>query len=215
MIRSLLSLSLLLAIAPASLAAVQFEPVVASEQQIGQYQALNQNMGRVNVSLRHIADPGNTVVFHPSGAGKLSDDFSPYDYKNIVKTQVFQLTVQNNEGRAIEADQLKLQISLNGLPYDYLDRDSLIKQWRHYYYLNTNTITGAPDFMEQERAIAAEHFIESHSFMPQDIPAGGELTGYVAVPAIQQAGLLKFRIRNLAAGSNGQDFVFHFNAKQM
>ncbi|HEY9840020.1 MAG: hypothetical protein ACAI44_15410 [Candidatus Sericytochromatia bacterium] len=211
----MLILSALLALSPAALAAVQLEPVTEAQQQVGQFQSVNQNMGRVNVSLRPVSDPGNTLVFHPNGGGKLSDTFSPYAYKNIVNTHVFQLTIQNNEGRAIEADQLRVQVSLNGLPYDYFDRNALLKQWRHYYYLNTNTITGAPDFMEQERAIVAEHFIEQHSFQPQDVPPGGQISGYIAVPALAQAGLLKFRIRNLDAGTSPQDFVFTFNAKQM
>ncbi|PKL76172.1 MAG: hypothetical protein CVV27_11620 [Candidatus Melainabacteria bacterium HGW-Melainabacteria-1] len=207
-----LGLAALCVFAPSALAAVQLEPVASAQQQVGQ-QGVNQSFGRVAVSLRHVADPGSTVVFHPNGAGKLSDTFSPYDYRNIVKTQVFQLTIQNNEGRAIEADQLQIQVSLNGLPYEMLDRNKLIKQWRHYYYLNTNTITGAPDFMEQERAISAEHFIEKTGFQPKDIPAGGELSGLIAVPALQSAGTLRFRIRNL--GPNPQDFTFNFNAREI
>lgn len=211
--KAVLSLSALLMISPAALAAVQLEPVAESQQAVGQYQSVNQNAGRVNVSLRYVSDPGNTQVFHPNGGGRLSDSFSPYDYKNIVKTQVFQLTIQNNEGQMIEADQLRVQASMNGLPLELLDRNSLIKQWRHYYYLNTNTITGAPDFMEQERAIAAEHFIEQHGFVAKDIPPGGQISGYIAVPTLEQAGSLKFRVRNLGT-SAPQDFVFSFNARQ-
>lgn len=213
--KSILGLSAGLLMSSNAMAAVQLEPIAESQQEMGQNQSLNQNFGRVSVSLRQVADPGQTTVFHPNGAGKLSDTFSAYNYKNIVKTQVFQLKIQNNEGRAIEADQLKIQVSFNGLPYEYLDQNALIKQWRHYYYLNTNTITGAPDFMEQERAITAEHFIEQNSFQAQDIPAGGELNGLIAVPALQQSGLLKFRIRNLSSGGTIQDFVFSFNAKQV
>lgn len=202
----LLGLSTLLVIAPAAMAQITLQP------ESGQ-QNLNQNLGRVTVSLRHVADPGTTTVFHPNGAGKMSDTFSPYAYKNIVKTHVFQLTINNNEGRPIEADQLKLQSSFNGLPYELLDRNAIIKQWRHYYYLNTNTITGAPDFMEQERAIAAEHFIEKFGFQPKDVPAGGEISGLIAVPAIESAGNLRIRVRNI--GANAQDFVFNFNAQDV
>ena len=211
--KTLLCLAALLLSAPAAMAAVQLEPVAQSDQQAGGENSLNQSRGQMMVSLRPISNPGDALVFHPNGAGRISDSFSPYAYKNIVNTQVFQLTIQNNEGRTIEADQLKMQVSLDGLPYDYFDRDALIKQWRHYYYLNTNTITGAPDFMEQERAIVAEHFIEGHSFRPQDIPPGGQITGLVAVPALSQSGTLKFRIRNLDYNSNPQDFTFSFNAR--
>lgn len=210
--KTLLGLSALLLIAPSALAAVQLEPVAQSQQQ-SDAESLHQINGQMTVSLRPVSNPGDALVFHPNGGGRLSENFSPYAFKNIVNTQVFQLTIQNNEGRTIEADQLKLSVSLDGLPYDYFDRDALIKQWRHYYYLNTNTITGAPDFMEQERAIVAEHYIEQHSFRPQDIPPGGQLTGFVAVPALAQSGMLKFRIRNLDFGTHPQDFTFSFNAK--
>ncbi|MGV3523635.1 MAG: hypothetical protein ACO1RX_05390 [Candidatus Sericytochromatia bacterium] len=202
----------LFAMTPA-FAAVQLEPLPQAQQQPGDYQALTQNQGRISVALRHVNDAGQTQVFHPNGSGRLSDTFSPFAYKNIVNTQVFLLTIQNNEGRSLPADQLKVQVSFNGIPYDYLDRNALIRQWRHYYYLNTNTITGAPDFMEQERAIAAENFIAKHAFQPQDVPPGGQLSGFLAVPALEQNGLLKVRIRNLGEGIP-QDFVFQFNANQ-
>lgn len=202
----LLGLSALLLISPAAMAQITLQP------EAGQ-QNINQNLGQVNVTLRHVPDAGNTTVFHPNGSGRLSDTFSPYSYKNIVKTHVFQLTINNAEGRAIQADQVKIQSSFNGLPYEMLDRNALIKQWRHYYYLNTNTITGAPDFMEQERAITAEHFIEKVGFEAQDIPAGGELSGFIAVPALESSGNLRIRVRNL--GPNAQDFVFNFSAKDV
>ncbi|MBF2055320.1 MAG: hypothetical protein IGS03_17865 [Candidatus Sericytochromatia bacterium] len=195
-----------------ALAALELEPV-SDNQKIDQHQTVNQNQGQVAVSLRYVPNPGQTQVFHPNGSGRLSDTFSPYAYRNIVDTQVFHLTIQNNEGQTLGADQLRVQVSLNGLPYEYLDRNALIKQWRHYYYLNTNTITGAPDFMEQERAIAAEHFIEKNSFSPQDVPPGGKLSGYLAVPSLDQPGLLKVRVRNLGNRVAPQEFVFHFNVK--
>ena len=171
-----LSTSLIL-FAPAAFAqtsSIQLEPVAEASQSTDGMQSVNQNMGRVSVSLRYLALPDKTQVFHPNGKGKLSDQFSPYAYKNIVNTHVFRLTIQNNEGQSLNADSLQVQVSLNGLPYTYLDRQAMMKQWRHYYYLNTNTITGAPDFMEQERAIVAENFIEKNSFQAQDIPAGGQ-----------------------------------------
>lgn len=204
--------TLLTAFAFPALAALQVEPL-ADNQQIGPYQTVNQNQGQLSVSLRYVPDPEKVKVFHPNGNGRLSETFSPYAYRNIVDTQVFHLTIQNNEGQTLGADHLRVQVSLNGLPYDYLDRNAMIKQWRHYYYLNTNTITGAPDFMEQERAIVAEHFIEKNSFAPRDVPPGGQLTGYLAVPSLAQSGLLKVRVRNLGNRVAPEEFVFHFNVK--
>lgn len=213
MYKSLLALSLVVCLAPSAFAAMTLE-AVAEGPQVVSGSSVNQNLGQVSVSLQHISQPERTRVFHPNGKGQLSEDFSPYVYKNIVDTHVFRLTIQNNEGQTLNADQLNLQVSLNGMPYDYLDRDNMMKQWRHYYYLNTNTISGAPDFMEQERAIVAENYISKNGFQAQDVPPGGQISGYIAVPALQQSGVLKFRLRHLGNSRSPQDFVFRFNAQQ-
>jgi len=213
MFKSALALVTGLLLASPAMAALHFEPI-PENQQIGQYETVNQSQGQVAVSLRHVAEPGKTLVFHPNGSGRLSESFSPYAYRNIVDTQVFHLTIQNNEGQALGADQVRVQVSFNGLPHEYYDRHELVKQWRHYYYLNTNTITGAPDFMEQERAIVAEKFIEKTSFTPQDVPPGGQISGYLAVPNVERSGLLKVRVRNLGNRVAPQDFTFHFNVKE-
>lgn len=211
-----LSTSLIL-LSPAAFAqtqsSIQLEPVAEASQSVDGLQSVNQSLGRVSVSLRYLANPDKAQVFHPNGKGKLSDQFSPYAYKNIVNTHVFRLTIQNNEGQALNADSVQVQVSLNGLPYTYLDRQAMMKQWRHYYYLNTNTITGAPDFMEQERAIVAENFIEKNAFQAQDIPAGGQTSGLIAIPALEQSGSLKVRIRHLGNGNSPEDFVFRYNAQ--
>lgn len=212
MLKRLLTLSSLFLFAPAALANVQISP--QSNQEVGSYQTLNQQAQDLSVSLRYVSQPELARVYHPNAKGKLSDDFSPYAYRNIVDTQVFQLTIRNLEGRVVNADQVRLSVSLNGLPYEYYDQNNLIKQWRHYYYLNTNTITGAPDFMEQERAIIAEKHIAKHSFRPKDIPPGGEITGLIAIPSIQDSGTLKMRVRNLGQ-RNAEDFVFRFDVQKL
>lgn len=224
MLKRVLALTALLALASPALSQLpalaqmnqmKIQPVADAQQQLSGNQTLNQTQGDIAVSLRYLPDGGSTRVFHPNGKGKLHDDFSPYAYEDFLNTQVFQLTIQNNEPRSLGADQLQVQVSLNGLPYEYFDREALIKQWRHYYYLNTNTVTGAPDFMEQERAIAAEKYISSHSFQPQDVPPGGHLSGLIAVPALERGGMLKVRIHNLGNNVADRDFVFHFNVSAM
>lgn len=214
MIKQIFTLTALISLTAPALANVSIEPVANTQQDMAQYQTLNQNQGQISVSLRYVPKPEETRVFHPNGKGKLSDSFSPYAYENIVNTQVFHLTIQNNEARSLGADQLQVQVSFNGLPYEYYDRQALIKQWRHYYYLNTNTISGAPDFMEQERAIIAENFISAHSFQPTDVPPGGQVSGLIAVPTLDKSGLLKVRVRNLGNSVAQPDFVFHFNISE-
>ena len=212
MLKRLITLTSLLCFAPAALANVQISPQ-SEGQSIGSYQTVSLQDKNLSVSMRYVAKPELARVYHPNGKGKLSDDFSPYAYKNIVDSQVFHLSIRNNEGRLIGADQLQVSVSLNGLPYEYMDRHNLIKQWRHYYYLNTNTITGAPDFMEQERAIIAEKHIDKHSFAPKDIPPGGEVSGLIAIPSIKENGMLKVRVRNLG-NANSKDFIFRFNVEK-
>ena len=191
--------------------AVQLSPVPQSNQNLDTYQSLNQEGSPLSVSLRMAESPEPARVFHPNGKGKLSDLFSPYNYQNVVNTQLFYLSVRNNEGQVLPADNLKIQVSFNGLPYSYLDAKSLKKQWRHYYYLNTNTITGAPDFMEQERAITAEKHIDQHSFKAIDLPPGGQNTGLIAVPSLKKAGNLRIRVTHMGQRTP-QSFVFDFQA---
>ena len=193
---------------------IQLSPLPQSNQSLDSYQSLNQEGNPLSVSLRMADSPQQARVFHPNGKGKLSDLFSPYAYQNVVNTQLFHLTVRNNEGRMLAADQLKIQVSLNGLPYTYLDANTLKKQWRHYYYLNTNTITGAPDFMEQERAITAEKHIDQHSFKAMDLPPGGQSTGLIAIPALEQAGNVRIKVTHMGQ-SMPQSFVFDFQAKAL
>ena len=194
--------------------AVQLSPVPQSNQNLDTYQSLNQEGSPLSVSLRMAESPEPARVFHPNGKGKLSDLFSPYNYQNVVNTQLFYLSVRNNEGQVLPADNLKIQVSFNGLPYSYLDAKSLKKQWRHYYYLNTNTITGAPDFMEQERAITAEKHIDQHSFKAIDLPPGGQNTGLIAVPSLKKAGNLRIRVTHMGQRTP-QSFVFDFQAAPM
>lgn len=193
---------------------VQLSPLPQSNQNLDTYQSLNQEGTPLSVSLRMTNNPQQARVFHPNGKGKLSDLFSPYAYQNVVNTQLFHLTVRNNEGRMLAADQLKIQVSLNGMPYAYLDANTLKQQWRHYYYLNTNTITGAPDFMEQERAITAEKHIDQHSFKAMDLPPGGQSTGLIAIPALEQAGNVRIKVTHMGQ-SAPQSFVFDFQAKAL
>ena len=107
--------------------AVQLSPVPQSNQNLDTYQSLNQEGSPLSVSLRMAESPEPARVFHPNGKGKLSDLFSPYNYQNVVNTQLFYLSVRNNEGQVLPADNLKIQVSFNGLPYSYLDAKSLKK----------------------------------------------------------------------------------------
>ncbi|MBT9545603.1 MAG: hypothetical protein IV090_09460 [Candidatus Sericytochromatia bacterium] len=209
----LLALSACLIALPAT-AATSLTPVSqASNQSIGGNETLSETQGDITVSVRPVLEPEQAKVFHPNGGGKLSDDFSPYAYKNIVQTQVFQVSISNNSPREIGASQLRFSVSFNGLPVEYLSSGELMRQWRHYHYLNTNTISGAPNFMEQERAIVAEKFIQTHGFWPQDVPPGGEIRGYLAIPPVKGMGALKVRIRHVGDGQTNRDFAFHFEAK--
>ena len=193
---------------------IALSPLPQSNQNLDSYQSLNQEGNPLSVSLRMADSPSQARVFHPNGNGKLSDLFSPYDYQQVVNTQLFYLTVHNNAGQVLPADQLKIQVSFNGLPYSYLDANTLKQQWRHYYYLNTNTISGAPDFMEQERAITAEKHIDQHSFKAMDLPPGGQSTGLIAVPAIEKTGNLRIRVTHMGQRTP-QSFVFDFQAKAL
>ena len=193
-------------------AQLQLSPLPQGSQNLDTYQSLNQTGSSLSVSLRMIDNPQQARVFHPNGKGRLSDAFSPYSYRNVVNTQLFYLSVRNNEGRVLNADQLKIQVSMNGLPYSYLDANNLTKQWRHYHYLNTNTITGAPDFMEQERAIVAEKHINKHSFKPTDLPPGGQNHGLIAIPSLEKAGNLRIQVSHMGKRTP-QNFVFDFQAK--
>lgn len=194
--------------------AIALSPLPQSNQNLDTYQSLNQEGSPLSVSVRMADSVEQARVFHPNGNGKLSDLFSPYDYQKVVNTQLFHLTVRNNEGQVLPADQLKIQVSFNGLPYSYLDANTLKQQWRHYYYLNTNTITGAPDFMEQERAITAEKHIDQHSFKAVDLPPGGQNTGLIAVPSIEKVGNLRIRVTHMGQRMP-QNFVFDFQAKAL
>ena len=197
-----------------ALAATEFKPVSqGSAQAVSGPLTLSETIHDVTVSLRPVPEQEQTQVFHPNGGGRLSDQFSPYGYKNVIQTQVFQISIANHSPKEIGAAQVRLNVSFNGLPVDYVKSDELMRQWRHYYYLNTNTISGAPDFMEQERAIVAEKFIQSHGFWPQDIPPGGEIHGYLAIVPIKGQGALKVRLRHVGDGQNPREFAFHFEAK--
>lgn len=193
---------------------IQISPLPQANQNLDTYQSLNQEGTPLSVSLRMNTGNQKTRVFHPNGKGKLSDVFSPYAYQNVVNTQLFHLTVRNNEGRMLAADQLNIQVSLNGLPYAYLDANTLKQQWRHYYYLNTNTISGAPDFMEQERAIIAEKHIDQHCFKAIDLPPGGQSAGLIAIPALDQTGNIRIKVTHMGR-SMPQNFVFNFQAKAL
>lgn len=206
-------LSLCLLAMPA-MAVPSLQPVSkADNQAISASATLSETQGDVTVSIRPVTDMEPAQVFHPNGGGRLSEQFSPYAYKNIVQTQVFHISIANHSAKELGASQLRLSISYNGLPIKYLSSAELMQQWRHYYYLNTNTISGAPDFMEQERAIVAEKFIQTHGFWPQDIPPGGEIRGYIAIPPLKGEGALKVRIKHLGDGQFPRDFAFHFEAK--
>ncbi len=209
----LLSLTGLCLTAPAfAQNALTLSPLPRDNQNLDTYQSVNQDGSPLSVSLRLMDAPQRARVFHPNGQGRLSDAFSPYAYRNVVNTQLFHLSVRNNEGRVLNADQLKIKVSMNGLPYTYLDANTLTKQWRHYYYLNTNTITGAPDFMEQERAIVAERYINKHSFKAQDLPPGGQAHGIIAIPALEKAGNLRIQVSHMGQRTP-QNFVFDFQAR--
>lgn len=196
------------------IAAPSLQPVSkADTQSISAQATLSETQGDVTVSIRPVTEPEQAQVFHPNGGGRISEQFSPYAYKNIVQTQVFQISIANHSSKELGASQLRLSISYNGLPVDYLSSGELMRQWRHYYYLNTNTVSGAPDFMEQERAIVAEKFIQDHGFWPQDVPPGGEIRGYLAIPPLKGMGALKVRVRHIGDGQTPRDFAFHFEAK--
>ncbi|PIQ26294.1 hypothetical protein COW36_15110 [bacterium (Candidatus Blackallbacteria) CG17_big_fil_post_rev_8_21_14_2_50_48_46] len=207
----ILALSACLIAFPAS-AATTLTPVSqASSQSVGGNQTLSETLGDVTVSIRPVMEQEKTQVFHPNGGGRISENFSPYAFKNVIQTQVFQVSIANHSSKELGASQIRLSVSFNGLPMDYLSSGELMRQWRHYYYLNTNTVSGAPDFMEQERAIVAEKFIQTHGFWPQDVPPGGEIRGYLAIPPLKGMGALKVKVRHV--GQNPQDFSFHFEAK--
>lgn len=191
-----------------------FEPIAGNGNQQVSQTGLSESQARLSVAMTYMGKKyQETTVFHPNGSGKLSHTFSPYDYRNIVNTNVFLLSIKNTGSQPIGASDLRLQVSLNGLPYEYLDTKELSEKWRKYYYLNTNTVTGAPNFMEQERAIAAEKFIQKNGFQAKDVPPGGEIKGLVAVPFVKENGSLKFRVQNIGDKRGFQDFVFRFNAK--
>jgi hypothetical protein len=209
----LLALTASLIALPATAATTLMPVSQASNQSIGGNETLSETQGDVTVSVRPVLNPEQAKVFHPNGGGKLSDEFSPYAYKNIIQTQVFQVSIANNSGKELGASQLRFSVSFNGLPVEYLSSGELMRQWRHYYYLNTNTVSGAPNFMEQERAIVAEKFIQSHGFWAQDVPPGGEIRGYLAIPPVSGMGALKVRIKHIGDSQSNRDFAFHFEAK--
>lgn len=198
---------------PAAHAAANYEPVTAEQQSVGENQTLTETQGRVSVAVRYVPVPEKTIVFHPNGGGNISETFSPYAFKNVVNTRVFHVTIANNDSRILGATQARVQVTLDGLPQEAMSRDQIGEMWRKYHYLNTNTITGAPNFMEQERAIVAEHFVHQHHFRPGDVPPGGEISGYIAIPASVDPSSVRVRVFNLGDQMTPMAFQFRFQAK--
>lgn len=218
MLKKMIALSSCTAILLSTTAlAGNLSPKQLNSQQATGANSVSESHGSLTVFLQHVSSPQQVRVFHPNGAGKISETFSPYAYKNIINGDVFYLSIKNNGSGPVFAQNLNIHVSLNGMPANYLGKNEMSEIWRHYHYLNTNTITGAPNFMEQERAIRAEKYLDKHAFNPNDIPPGGEISGYIAVEKMADIGQLRFNISNLQPGLSMDSFAFafNFNSKKM
>lgn len=173
-------------------------------------QMVSEKRDKLSVSLRHVPQPDLITVQHPNGYGKKGDTFSPYAFPDVINTSLFEVTIVNNGTAPLEMNNLRFEITRDMLPVRYYEKKDLIEKWNRYYYLNTNTVTGSPNFMEQERALAAEKHILLHSFSPVDLPVGGMVKGYLATEPVDDALNLKVEVFNLLPGSNLGNFSFNF-----
>lgn len=189
---------------------VGLKPQSNNAQQNLSGQTVSEKRDQLSVSLRHVPNPDLITVQHPNGYGKKGDTFSPYGYSDVVNTSLFEVTIVNTGTTPIEMTNLRVEVSRDTLPVHYYEKKDLVEKWNRYYYLNTNTVTGAPNFMEQERALAAEKHILLHSFSPLDLPPGATVKGYLATEPLEDGRNIKIEVFNLLPGQAAGDFTFYF-----
>lgn len=138
-----------------------------------------ENKNNLKVTVEYMSNQEVTVI-DPNSEGKISDKFDPYNYPPIINTISFFIKIENLSEDFVEIPLKKFYLKGDNLDISFLDSNDLIKIWKHYYYINTDTPSGSPNIFEQERSIVAENFIKKSSFKTGRIPPKGSSLGIIS-----------------------------------